>query len=252
MVLGPLAVYPLDIPSEKVFYPHYLGTGGRVIGFPIASGDAFAWTNDKSQLRGYQFAESGIDFTVRVHGGTSTGVSAFAPILYVGSESGYVFAYDAQRGNEIWEFATGSPIRRRPVTDGKAVYVSPVDGGMYSLNPTTGLQQWFAPDPIRFVAATPDRVYSYDRYGWLVINDAHTGARLGDIQLPRDLKPITNDHTDRLVLYTDDGLIQCLHEPQYEKPLVYAPAKPKAKTPAGAARPPAETPESPGNIGPAQ
>ncbi len=252
LVLGPIEVYPLNIPAEKVLYPQYMASGGRVIGYPVAYGETFVWATDTSRLRGHQFAETGIDFSVRVPGGTSTGVEVFPPYLYVGTESGFVFAYDALRGRDAWEFAAGSPIRRRPITNGAAVYILPMDGGMFSLRPDTGQQQWFAPDPARFVSATPDRVYSIDRYGWLVINDAKTGARLDAMQIPRELKSLANDQTDRLVLYTDDGLIQCLHEAQHEAPLIYAPPIPKLRTPSGAAAPPAAPPKSPGNAVPAQ
>ncbi len=244
LALGPIEVYPLDIPAEKVLYPQYLASGGRVVGFPAAYGETFVWATDTSKLRGHQFAEIGIDFSVRVPGGTSTGVETFAPYLYVGTESGFAFGYDALRGTEVWEFAAGSPIRRKPVAIGSAVYVLPVDGGMFSLRSDTGQQQWFTPDPARFASATPDRVYSFDRFGWLVINDAKTGTRLDAMQLPRELKSLVNDQTDRLLLYTDTGLIQCLHEAQRAEPLLYAPAKPK---PAAAARPAAQ-PESPGNV----
>lgn len=250
MVLGPIEVYPLDLPAEKVLYPHYMASGGRVVGFPVAYGDTFSWAVDRDRLRCHQFAEIGVDFSVRVPGGTSTGVEVFPPYLYLGTESGFVFAYDSRRGNEIWEFGAGSPIRRRPIAIGSAVYVSPMDGGMFSLRPDTGQQQWFAPDPARFVAATPDRVYSVDRFGGLVINDAKNGARLDAMQLPRELKPLTNDQTDRVILFTDDGLVQCLHEAQRDKPLIYGPAKPQA-SPAGAARPAAQNPDSPGNLAPA-
>ncbi len=252
LVLGPIEVYPLNIPAEKVPYPQYMASGGRVIGYPVAYGETFVWATDTSRLRGHQFAETGIDFSVRVPGGTSTGVEVFPPYLYVGTESGFVFAYDALRGRDAWEFAAGSPIRRRPITNGAAVYVLPMDGGMFSLRPDTGQQQWFAPDPTRFVSATPDRVYSFDRYGWLVINDAKTGARLGAMQIPRELKSLANDQTDRLVLYTDDGLIQCLHEAQRETPFDLRSAEAEGETPPGAASASGGNSGIAGNVAPAQ
>jgi hypothetical protein len=62
----------------------------------------------------------------------------------------------------------------------------------------------------------------------LTILNPKTGARTNTVRLPQSLKMLTNDQTDRLVLYTDEGLIQCLHEPALTKPLSYSlPKKPE-------------------------
>jgi hypothetical protein len=63
-------------------------------------------------------------------------------------------------------------------------------------------------------------------------------VRLDAMQIPLDLKPMTNDQNDRLLLYTDTGLIQCLHEVGRDQPLIYSAPKPPTKpAPPGAAKP---------------
>jgi hypothetical protein len=251
MALGPIEAYKLDEPPEKALYGQYLNSAGRVIGEPIAFGATIAWTSDENKLRGHQFADLGKDFTVSIHG-AATGPAAFPPNVYVGSEAGYLIAYDSQRGEKVWEFGTGSPIHQRPMPFGPIVYVLPWDGGMYCVRSDNGLQQWFSPDPRAFISASPQRAYTLDQFGRLTMIDAKSGIAADYMPISRDLKPLANSATDRMYFYTDRGLIQCLHESQLDQPVVYAPpnapgkkpsaAKPKAPEAAPAEAPPAEAP----------
>ncbi len=240
--LGPIEVYPLNVEPEKILYPQYLECPGRIVGRPVVLGDALAWTTDQDKLRGHQFAELGVDFTDAVMGGVSTAAAVFPPYAFVGTRSGYVYAYDAVRSAPVWEFTSPSAIRRKPVALGTALYAMIEDGGMYSIDPKNGNQLWFSPDPKYFISASPDRIYTLDRYGSMAIIDAKTGAHTSSMKIPSSLKPLVNDQSDRLFFFTDDGLIQCLHELNRTTPISYTPPPPKAKEPLKkpAAKPAAE------------
>jgi hypothetical protein len=225
---GILEAYPLNQDFRKLLGPQYLQSAGRIFGDPAVSDEGLVWTGDFSVLEGHQFGAGGPQFTLPVPGNVSTAPAMFAPRVYVGTEAGYLIAYGVIGGDELWRFAAGSPIHHRPIALGPVVYVLPEDGGMFALNSETGDPLWFAADPVRFVAASPTRVYAMDTFHRLAILDAKTGARIDVLPVPQLLKPLVNDHSDRIYFYTDDGLVQSLHEPQLVAPQLYTPPKPEA------------------------
>jgi hypothetical protein len=239
LVKGPLEVYSLKAANTKEF-PGYLPSAGRVIGHPAISGIEVAWAGDLNRLHAHQFADLGADFDVPIADGISTGATIFAPRIYIGTEGGYLLAFDAQRGDEVWRFAGGSPIKEMPIATGPVVYVMAEDGGMFAVRADNGAQIWSSPDPAQFVSSSPDCVYAIDRFGQLAILDAKTGARIGSMPLVSTIKPLLNPDNDRLLLYTDRGFIQCLHEAKLTEPHAYMPPPIRAKSSAPA--PPAAKP----------
>ena len=102
--------------------------------------------------------------------------------------------------------------------------------GCFAITAKTGKQLWWSPDILHFVAAGRQRVYASDKLGRLRILDAGTGSMLD--MLPTGGLPIKvcNNQTDRIYLATDGGLVQCLHEVDETKPIVYVEAnKPQAE-----------------------
>jgi outer membrane protein assembly factor BamB len=246
LVKGPLEGYPLPLDEntkpEKILSPDYLPTAGRLAGDPVATDAELIWAGDLDQINAHLFGEHAAELNHLVHEGVTTGPAIFAPQVYLGTQLGYLIAYDAERLTEAWRFSTGSPIRLRPIAIGSAVFVLPEDGGMFALEPKTGEMLWFAPDPIQFVAASPQRVYTLDKFGRLTILDAKTGARAATFRLPESIKGLTNNQSDRLVLYTDQGLIQSLHETALTQPHLFLPPKPEPskKGPGSSPKPAAE------------
>jgi outer membrane protein assembly factor BamB len=96
--------------------------------------------------------------------------------LFVGTDAGMVYALDAA-GSMQWSFATGKPIKARPVVIGDAVYVSSDSGYLYKLDKRTGVERWRAD----IDAGSPERIPTteeksrWDRYGSSVVTD---GKRL--------------------------------------------------------------------------
>jgi hypothetical protein len=240
MMAGVLEAYPLNEDFRKLLGPQYLPSAGRIFGDPAVSDEGLVWSGDFSVLQGHQFSAGGPQFTLPVPGDILTAPAMFAPRVYVGTRSGYLFAYGIVGGDELWRFAAGSPIRHRPIALGPVVYVLPEDGGMFALNSDSGDPLWFAADPVTFVAASPTRVYAMDSFHRLAILDAKTGARIDALPVPRLLTPLVNDHSDRILFYSEDGLLQSLHEPQLVAPQLYIPPKPAAPKKKGPAAPPQE------------
>jgi hypothetical protein len=241
LMAGVLEAYPLNQDFRKLLGPQYLPSAGRILGDPAVSDEGLVWSGDFSVLQGHQFSAGGPQFTVPVAGGASTAPAMFAPRIYVGTRTGDLITYSIVEGDELWRFAAGSRIRQRPIALGPIVYVLPEDGGMFALNSQTGDPMWFAADPVTFVAASPTRVYAMDTFHRLAILDGKTGARIDVLPVPQLLKPLVNDQSDRILFYTDDGLLQSLHEPQLLAPRLYVPPKPEAPKKKGPA--PATPPE---------
>jgi hypothetical protein len=235
LMRGVLEAYPLNQDFRKLLGPQYLPSAGQIFGDPAVSDEGLVWSGDFSVLQGHQFSAGGPQFTLPVPGDISSAPAMFAPRVYVGTEAGYLVAYAMVGGDELWRFSAGSTVRHRPIALGPVVYVLPEDGGMFALNSETGDPLWFAADPVSFVAASPTRVYAMDTFHRLVILDAKTGARIDALPVSRLLKPLVNDHSDRILFYTDDGLLQSLHEPQLVAPQLYVPPKPEAPTKKGPA-----------------
>ena len=75
------------------------------------------------------------------------GVVASSPavvggVVYVGSDSGNMYALNASTGAELWSFATGSEVVSSPAVVNGVVYVGGGNDNLYALNATTGEEKW--------------------------------------------------------------------------------------------------------------
>ncbi len=185
LVKGPLETYPRDdyvvldqLNLEKnTLTPAMFPSAGRMFGPPATFDNLLVWSGDLNQLNAHLFTDHPVDFSIIIPEGVSTAPALFGNTVCIGTEAGYAIAFDTQHFNEIWRFATGSPIHRRPIVTNSAVYVLPEDGGMYALDPISGEMLWFAPDPIQFVAASPKRFYAIDDFHRLIMLNPKTGQR---------------------------------------------------------------------------
>jgi len=75
--------------------------------------------------------------------------------VFVGSFDGYVHAYDAASGDQVWKFAVRDHIYATPaISPDGTIYVGAADGTLYALNPDGSLKWAFDTlDPIRSSAA---------------------------------------------------------------------------------------------------
>jgi hypothetical protein len=151
--------------------------------------------------------------------------AAWGSRFYAGNVGGLLYAFDDVSGVEKWSFAAGSAITQSPVPMADAVYVLCEDLTMYRVSAETGKEEWMAKNVRKFLATSPTKVYTLDRFGRLAVLSAKTGALIDLASLPAFAFPVTNTHTDQIFLATDSGLIQCLHEIELTKRLDYRPPK---------------------------
>jgi outer membrane protein assembly factor BamB len=111
--------------------------------------------------------------------GINSSPAVVAGVVYVGSDDGSVWAFDATDGNALWSFGTGGTVRSSPAVVDGVVYAGSNDGSVYAIDGTTGTEIWsFATEGI--VTASPlvvdGLVFIGSRGGTFYALDAATGV----------------------------------------------------------------------------
>jgi outer membrane protein assembly factor BamB len=153
----------------------------------------------------------------------------FDGVAYIGSEDANLYALDASLGRLLWRASIGVPITRSPAVTDEDVYVVSARQGMTRLNRATGQPLWRIPAAgglvesnsaaDYFLAANAKYVYALDASGRFLVLDRRRGVTLSGFDARDFVFPISNDVTDRIYLAANNGLIVCLHDRQYPKPL---------------------------------
>ena len=63
-------------------------------------------------------------------------------LVYVGSATGRLFAFQAKDGQEVWRFSAGDAIRSTPTIQQDTLYFAAKDGATYALNRLNGQLRW--------------------------------------------------------------------------------------------------------------
>jgi hypothetical protein len=245
------------VSAEAVFVPN---TGGQIETYSLVDDDHRNLAN--LRLEGRDFAQPAVSdlgviagsgrgdlglanlsgteliFRLPTNYAFTASPAAWGSRFYAGNVGGLLYAFHDVSGTEKWSFAAGSAITQSPVPLADAVYVLCEDLTMYRVSAETGREEWMAKNVRTFLATSPTRVYTLDRFGRLAVLSAKTGALVDLTSLPPFAFPVTNTHTDQIFLATATGLIQCLHEIELTKRLDYrAPkkAEPKKEEPAAKA-----------------
>jgi PQQ-like domain len=222
--------------NERVEYKPLVGKNyiimaipnGTYLGLPKVSGDAFGGNQESYRYVGDS------RFTA------SPGQSEDA--AYLATEDAHLYAVSIDSGKVLWRYVPGRPIRRTPVavdvSDGAAVdkdlYVTAEGKGLTRLNRDTGESVWnlrqsdFNPEADRILAVNPKFVYATDGGGRMLVLDRKNGRLLSRYDIRDFVFPVVNGTTDRIYLASNDGLVVCLHDKDYVRPLVYHKEAPRA------------------------
>ena len=158
------------------------------------------------------------------------GPGAFDTLTYFPGRDGYVYAFDMARGRIQWRrLVTSAALTRTPIATQLDLYVVSEREGMARLDRETGDPLWRIPrgnrlvptqaEADRFLAASPKFVYALDKSGRLVILDRVRGLVLSRLDVRDYVFPVVNEQTDRLYLAANNGLIVCLRDIDYPKPV---------------------------------
>lgn len=141
-------------------------------------------------------------------------------IAYIPFENGTLFAMDIDGGRIMWRYAGKQPIYQKPAVTDRDIFIIGLGDGMTRLNRANGEKIWRNERANRFLAVNNKFVYALDRSGRLLILDYARGTELTSFDKTRPyLVPVSNDLTDRVYLAAHDGLLICLRDREYNRPL---------------------------------
>ena len=235
MIDGTIEAYDIEDYRQPpwVFQSH-----GRAMTQPIYTGKHIAWTTDRGHLNVARGNENTVLYRVE----TETSIAAEATVLppdklLVAAVDGYVYCINAESGSVVWRFSSGEPIVHTPIVLGENVYAITDDGSLFAISGDRGEEVWRTTGVRQFVAASRDRFYCRDAQNGLAVLEIASGRLLGTIPAEGLDFAFINKQTDRIIIGTSHGLIQCLHESRQPWPLIHygglQEKKPAAPVPSG-------------------
>ncbi len=255
MLNGTMETYAVDNPRRPRVFRAY----GRTVVQPVASNESVAWPTDQGKLY-VGFARGGtMKYRVEAKDAMNAAPTFMAPDkILATSMDGYVYCIEEGRGQILWRFTTGEPIGQSPLAVGDTVYAVTDAGKFYAISAANGAELWMTDGVRTILAANKDRVYVTEVTGNVLILDAQSGSRLGSIYASDLNLKYTNVLTDRIIIGTRTGLIQCIRERglvypvahQQLEPIAPPAAQPKGGPGAPAAKPAADPFADPGAVDP--
>lgn len=244
------AVESYRVNQDRLHVPHIYRSQGKVFMQPVATDRSIAWATES----GHMYVADGLSGKVRFRleaSDTIVGQPAYlAPrYIYAASVDGYLYCCDELNGQMLWRYSTGGTISKGAVAVGEAVYVVTDEGELHAVDYKSGLLQEvksaeeLAAGPAKpatkqvslsqkrrwpvvtgitsVVSVSPTRIYCQGRNGQLVIVDRNSGNITGTMSIGMQDLVLHNQVTDRLILGTSTGTLQCLHEAKLVQPYVH-------------------------------
>jgi outer membrane protein assembly factor BamB len=185
---------------------------GRPSCQPVIFKRSVAWTTDRGHVYVGQAYDARMLFRLEAKDRIDSAPAFLPPDKIVATSlDGYIYCFDEVRGGILWRFSTGEPIVHQPVCLNDTVYAISQAGGLYAID-SGGIERWVTGGIRGFISGNADRLYCTDVAGNIVVIDAASGSRVGSIIAPSlDVRPI-NQETDRVILGTSRGMVQCFRE----------------------------------------
>jgi outer membrane protein assembly factor BamB len=218
MLTGRVEAYFLEEPKRPVAV---FQSFGRTMVQPTVSVNSVAWPTDEGNLYVALAHDAGLRFRLEAKDSIDSAPAFLAPErVFATSLDGYVYCVHERRGNILWRFTTGEPISHAPVALIDTVYAITNRGNMYAIGADDGQERWLTSGIKKYVAGNETRLYVMDTRGNLTVLDRATGSRLGALATNLIDLPSMNVVTDRLILATSKGLVQCLRQTNIHWPQV--------------------------------
>jgi len=242
MVNGAIESYQLKDHRQP---PWIFRSHGRAVIQPVYTGSNIAWPTDRGDLYVCEGNQHNIRYRLETNDAIVARASLLPPTrLLTASIDGYVYCLHENSGTIKWRFSTGEPISLSPIVVGDAVFVITDDHSMFRVSAALGEEQWWIPGMTSFVAAGPTRLYCINTAGRLAVVDASSGSLIGSLATETLDLTFVNQQTDRIIIGTRGGVVQCLREIQQKWPLIRvdmaekeAEVKPRPKKPKAVAQP---------------
>lgn len=217
---------------------------GRAMTQPLLNGNSIAWPTDRGNLYVGDATSFDMRFRLEAKDSIEAAPAFLAPdLVFATSLDGYIYCFTESRGTILWRFTTGEPISRSPIALGDTVYAISNRGNMYAINVEDATEKWLTGGIRSYLAGSETRLYCIDLAGNLAILDAASGALIGTLPAQSLDLHVMNVQTDRILIGTNSGMLQCLRETGNYWPVVHF-GKLKAKKPTqptkGGAKPAAD------------
>ncbi len=135
-----------------------------------------------------------------------------SPYLFATSTDGSIYCLRELGGTIMWDLPTGIPISKSPVPVGKFVYYIDDNDVLNQVTIDGGIPTWSTRNIAEIVSVSGKRIYCLDKQRHLVAYDISTGGFIGALtSLPVEFV-YNNTMTDRIIVGTNRGVIQCLRE----------------------------------------
>lgn len=216
---GDVELYDL---KETRTLPEIYRSNGRVLIQPKVTPLSVAWPTDRGFLYVARTTQKGMRYRMEARKPIVSQAAYSSPSkILATSIDGYVYCLHETSGQEFWRFSTGQAISHSPVPVGDSVYIVTDKGSIYCLGVEDGQEKWSAPQVQSVVSVSKDRVYCLTVTGRLAILDAKTGGRIA--LMGTNLLDVfyCNTQTDRIIVGTKTGVLQCLRESELQWPLVH-------------------------------
>jgi outer membrane protein assembly factor BamB len=210
LLSGKVEAYQVNFPKRAATT---FRTMGRPTTQPVVLNHSVAWATD----RGHVYVASTNDAKAKYRIETKDNVVSTPGYLppdkiFATSQDGYVYSLRESRGGITWRFSTGESITHGPIGVRDTVYAIADSGTMYAIDAEGGTEKWTTSGIRGFIAATSDRLYCTDITASLVVIDSRSGSRVASISAPELEVRMVNTETDRIVVGTPSGLLQCFRE----------------------------------------
>lgn len=253
------AVESYKINQTKRSIPHIYRSQGHVYMQPIATPRSIVWATETGHMYVADGGSGKARFRLEASDAIVGQPAYISPrYIYAASVDGYVYCCDELNGDMLWRYSTGGTISKGAVAIGESVYVVTDGGELHAIDYKSGLlkevksaEELAATDampapkkaelaPVSrwpvvsgvtgIVAVSPTRIYCLGRAGEMVIVNNNSGSVLGTMYVgSRDIV-LNNQVTDRIILGTSTGMLQCLHETKLTVPYVHDIEREKAKS----------------------
>lgn len=205
------------VDAYEVDHPNRAATTFRTMGHPttqpVVLNHSVAWATDRGHVYVASTNDGKAKYRVETKDNVVSTPGFLAPDkIFVTSQDGYLYSVRETRGGINWRFSTGESISHGPVGVRDTVYVIADSGTMYAIDGEAGVERWTTSGIRGFIAATDDRLYCTDLTASLVVIDSRSGSRVASISAPELEVRMVNTETDRIVVGTPSGLLQCFRE----------------------------------------
>jgi hypothetical protein len=222
---GRIIGYALDdsppVATNYNAFPWFYQSVGHATLPPIVTPDGLVWTTSSGNLYLANVSNPEIRYKIETRGPFAGTPSYFDHSIFAVSTQGKLYAIDESNGTFHWKFVMGYPTQSPAVVIEDRVYSTSDEPALFSLERTTGVLAWKLSGIHQFAMATSQHVYGLDFSNRLVTLQKQNGAPLSRLQLNPDIRVVLNDQSDRLLLISNTGTVQCFHELGATQPTYY-------------------------------